>query len=253
MLIAHDKSGKRFYAPDAERRPGYICPQCKERVMIKKGDVIVHHFAHYPGSNCVWWEPESKLHLDMKLLFKKSLESNPNVVKVELEYQIGDLFADVYFETNNGRKIAVECQISDRSLSDMNHKTRHYFHHGVLTWWVISSERIPEQWDAPHHGPVSTLHIKRSFYGLYLTLGNITIYVPGEGFFLCYWFEPINWEGTPNSYARKSRIELLQSKMIIKTHASKSIDIITFTDIERHRENYIRNAHRINNHKNGRR
>lgn len=46
-----------------------VCPVCKDPVVARKGEVVQHHFAHYPGSECT---PETVLHqVGKRLLFQR--------------------------------------------------------------------------------------------------------------------------------------------------------------------------------------
>lgn len=48
------------YPSDARKGEHYFCPKCKAPVIVKQGDVRVHHFAHKSDTNCQG--PESPLH-----------------------------------------------------------------------------------------------------------------------------------------------------------------------------------------------
>lgn len=51
----------------------YYCPQCREVMIPKKGDIYAHHFAHKNTS--IECNPETALHHFAKLLFKQRFES----------------------------------------------------------------------------------------------------------------------------------------------------------------------------------
>ena len=48
-----------------------VCPLCKEPLVARKGIKVVHHFAHYSGSNC---KPETVLHFIAKLLLYRKIQ-----------------------------------------------------------------------------------------------------------------------------------------------------------------------------------
>lgn len=140
MLIAQDRKGERHFGPDSEKDKDYFCPQCDEMVILKKGTKVIHHFAHHPFQDCEWWEPESQLHLEMKLFIKNLFEkqwSNYSKI-VELEYRISNLYADVYVETVTGLKIAIECQVSYKPIQKIIEKTKIYSDNDIYTWWIFS-------------------------------------------------------------------------------------------------------------------
>jgi len=67
------------YPRIAEKTNTYICPDCKKDVILRKGDIRSHHFAHYKSINsCVYYERpgESQIHKDAKMAFKLLLEEN---------------------------------------------------------------------------------------------------------------------------------------------------------------------------------
>lgn len=48
-----------------------VCPACGERLVAKKGDKMMHHFAHYSGANCAYGY-ESSLHLAAKDILSRA-------------------------------------------------------------------------------------------------------------------------------------------------------------------------------------
>ena len=52
MLFAIDKDGNRVYIKNTHVKQEYFCPECGERLVLKKGQVRTHHFAHPPHSEC---------------------------------------------------------------------------------------------------------------------------------------------------------------------------------------------------------
>lgn len=174
MLIGLNSNGKRVSGSEARKEEEYYCQQCEQRVIQKKGHIKIHHFAHYPGSpSCVWWEPESETHLRMKDDISKSIKKiyKKKVILIEPEYKIeydtewfehdilggGDtqpyfkselfkdrkLFPDVFavIDFPNGTKrIAIECQKSNKSAEDVILKTQMYSLMGIYTLWIFDDD-----------------------------------------------------------------------------------------------------------------
>ena len=44
--------GALVEAASVERGPKYVCPVCADELVIKKGRIVVHHFAHRPPVTC---------------------------------------------------------------------------------------------------------------------------------------------------------------------------------------------------------
>lgn len=55
----------------------YLCPDCNESVILKKGTIKAHHFSHRKLSNCTFYKnpTESQMHKDGKLMIKSILEN----------------------------------------------------------------------------------------------------------------------------------------------------------------------------------
>lgn len=149
MLIAKTESGGRIYARDAEKGQNYYCQLCNKKLILRKGNIRIHHFAHYTkdADNCHWWETETKLHYQMKDYICTMFKNRDDIKIIEKEYAIRDdtgiLIADVYVELDNGDKIAIECQISPKSLDDILMKTLRYSDkNDIYTLWIIPSRDL---------------------------------------------------------------------------------------------------------------
>ena len=42
------------FGQDAIKENEYICPSCEEKVILKKGRIKIHHFAHKSDSECLF-------------------------------------------------------------------------------------------------------------------------------------------------------------------------------------------------------
>ena len=61
----------------------YLCPDCKKDVILRKGNIRVHHFAHYKSDNpCIYYERpgESQIHKDAKMALKTILEQDKDIL-----------------------------------------------------------------------------------------------------------------------------------------------------------------------------
>lgn len=146
MLIAKTESGERIDARVADKGHGYYCQVTDEKVILKKGEINIHHFAHYPDSKYVHWENETEEHKSMKSKVLEYIKETNNVIMIELEYPVYDEFGylvpDVYTELEDEIKVAIECQISHKSISDILAKTIRYSRMGIYTLWLFSSNDL---------------------------------------------------------------------------------------------------------------
>ena len=62
MFFGLDRNDNRVFIEDALSRGDYFCPTCGKPLVVKKGDVNIHHFAHWPKHKCTddWNNPSSK-------------------------------------------------------------------------------------------------------------------------------------------------------------------------------------------------
>jgi hypothetical protein len=83
LMGAIDKLTDSYCYPGiAEKTHKYICPECKKDVILRKGNIRIHHFAHYKSDNpCVYYEhpTESQIHKDAKMAFKNILDQGKNI------------------------------------------------------------------------------------------------------------------------------------------------------------------------------
>ncbi len=138
MLVALE-SGRRMEASVAEKGPAYICPKCSTEVILKKGRVITHHFAHKPPTDCTWASGETTAHMKAKTALCEALRQQG--LKAELEVEIlssgGDRRADVVLWSKDGKsRVAFEIQHQPLSFDGIEQRTRGYIAAGVPVLWI---------------------------------------------------------------------------------------------------------------------
>jgi hypothetical protein len=156
-----DNTGLYTLPSEANKIDTYKCTYCKEKVFLRQGEKNVHHFAHFPNSNCThttYIENESSQHNDAKVRIKNLLEKMKTIrvrrdcvicdkeeefivklqkdCRVELEYRftLDDTIciADVAILHNNRIDVIFEIYSS--------HKTKEDNRFGL--WFDISSCEI---------------------------------------------------------------------------------------------------------------
>lgn len=136
MLVALDR-GERLLADHARRGAQYHCPGCGAPVVLKAGEIVVHHFAHEPGSLCGYGTGESGRHMRMKhnlLLWFDGVELECCVVKGHR--------ADAVVTTPKGNRFVVECQVSPISTYEWRRRTSDYNRAGFPVLWLWDMDRI---------------------------------------------------------------------------------------------------------------
>ena len=70
MFFAVDKNRNRISIDDAQPRNDYFCQLCGNKVILKRGSIKAHHFAHQAHTACDGWEHDmSEWHRNWQLLF----------------------------------------------------------------------------------------------------------------------------------------------------------------------------------------
>ncbi len=123
MLSAFNEQGDLVIAWDSNRDQGpFSCPECKRGVTLKKGQFIIHHFAHTPGSNCSYGTGESYEHWRAKYEIYHALLTHPHVSELRVELPLGPVRPDIAFRT--------------LSPADVARRTCYYEEKGIAVLWV---------------------------------------------------------------------------------------------------------------------
>jgi competence protein CoiA len=119
----------------------YRCQGCGEVLTLKKGRVVVHHFAHRPPVNCAGGAGESAEHYEAKLAIYDALLADPAVTEVRLEAPVGDTAVADVLAKIRGHWVAVEVQRSELTAALMAQRTANYHAKGVSVLWVALASR----------------------------------------------------------------------------------------------------------------
>lgn len=139
MLTALRHSNQRLVrASESSKEDGpFLCPECREVVLLNRGAVNTPHFAHKSYSPCGNGPAESDTHRRMKIEIYDALTRNPLVTLAELERPFGEVRADV-FAVIDGVSVAIEVQISTLSADRIAARTRAYARLGVAVLWLLA-------------------------------------------------------------------------------------------------------------------
>lgn len=133
MQFGVDDNGARVHIDSSMHGRSYYCPTCGHRLVMKKGDVKVHHFAHYPGSDCTddWhYDGMSPWHQGMQDLFDKQYQ------EIVVTYDGKTHRADVLCDGT-----VIEFQHSDIMLDEVNDRIQFFLGLGYRVVWVFDIER----------------------------------------------------------------------------------------------------------------
>lgn len=149
MLIARTASGELIQAYQASKQKGknigeYYCPACKGKLVLKKGNIMIAHFAHHQQSDCaVFSEGETLAHLKGKLLLLEKFESEGFEVTLECWLPELQQRPDLLLVLGDGNKIAVEYQCSPIAPADLLERTKGYQRYGYEVWWICGMNYQP--------------------------------------------------------------------------------------------------------------
>lgn len=156
MTYALDDDNKIINIRDTIRKKKYICMECNNEVILKKGKKLVHHYAHKSKvSNCC---NESYKHKLAKELIKKNLQKITfyycskfkcnNNFKFEnkqyeciFEYKVDKFKVDVAIIKNNKLILAVEVYNTCRNTKEKNE----YFKNNKIPMIEIKCDEIIEK------------------------------------------------------------------------------------------------------------
>jgi competence CoiA-like predicted nuclease len=128
----------RVYASAAKKGLNYLCPACKAPLILRKGAIRVHHFAHRPPAGCLWSRGETIAHLEAKLAMHRAFL--PRAFKAEMEWPLealdGDRRADVFVWDMRGGKVAFELQHTAIGAEEIARRSAAYMRAGVAVMWI---------------------------------------------------------------------------------------------------------------------
>jgi hypothetical protein len=137
MLSAYDREGDLVISWDVSRDEGpFFCPECQRPVTLKKGQFIMHHFAHAPGSNCTYGTGESWEHWRAKFEIYNALRSHPGVSSLQVELPLGQVRPDISFYWEKKVHVSIELQRSTLPPTSVARRTSIYDEKNIAVLWV---------------------------------------------------------------------------------------------------------------------
>lgn len=160
--------------------------------MLKQGRIRIPHFAHHPGTTCLYGGGETELHRKCKLEIYDALTSRPYISALKLERHLQGVRPDVSFKFND-LNVAVEVQISTLPLEVVEYRTCKYRELGVYLLWTspLALSRLGEDRYAPRAWEkyLHSLYFGRVFYWmegerlLPVHFADYMLDVPESGFY----------------------------------------------------------------------
>ncbi|MEK7829821.1 MAG: competence protein CoiA family protein [Acidobacteriota bacterium] len=141
MLCAIRQSDQTTVTANSQSKANapFTCPVCADTVVLRKGTVRIHHFAHKPPVTCNYGAGETEAHRRCKSAIYEGLLQQPTVKKAELERYLKTVRPDVSAWISD-IPVAIEVQISALSIETIIHRTQEYTRKGIYLLWLA-------QWD----------------------------------------------------------------------------------------------------------
>lgn len=140
MLIAVSISGVKTNAKQADRKMTYICPVCKEKVILKRGKINVPHYAHRQDSQCRSnLEGESLEHMKGKYDLYEWLLRLGLMAELEVYLPAINQRADILFQWKS-QYYAIEYQCSAIPPKEVINRTLGYQSIDIKPIWVAGDK-----------------------------------------------------------------------------------------------------------------
>lgn len=137
MLTALSSINNQCYAWISEKSEGpFFCKECEKEVILKKGLIKQHHFAHKPPKSCTFGDGETDVHYKAKKGIFEGLRSHRNCTFCDLEKRVGTVIPDV-FAIIGGNKVAIEIQKSKMTVEKAIERTKAFYKNNLSVIWVI--------------------------------------------------------------------------------------------------------------------
>lgn len=167
----------------------FFCPECESEVILKKGIVLTHHFAHKSPANCYYGVGESEIHRSAKISIFEALSMSSKVSLAVMEKSFDSVRADI-FAVINDVPVAIEIQRSNLTTDDIVRRTIEYAKKNIYVLWLAiddgridESRFIPKWWEkwihAAYFGQVFYWHDHE--FIIQVSFGAATTYVEATG------------------------------------------------------------------------
>lgn len=124
----------------------FFCPQCKEELQLRIGEIVVPHFAHKKDSNCpqLFSDGESKEHLIGKQQLYCFFENKGLTVQLEPFIKNLSQRPDLLVTTKN-EQYAIEFQCSNIPIEVVQARTKGYLNASIVPLWLLKTPNFKQQ------------------------------------------------------------------------------------------------------------
>jgi competence protein CoiA len=190
MLVANRFDNSRCIAFETEKSEApFHCPSCEDEVILKKGKLREHHFAHKPPFDCQYGIGESQIHYKIKRELYSALSVHPNCKKCELERILKGVRPDVSLYIGK-YPVAIEIQKTRININYIIRRTIRYADLGIYLLWILTDNMPHTFW---HEGEKENVYrIKKWESYLHTMYFNRLYYWQKGAHVIPYHFKPFS-------------------------------------------------------------
>ena len=132
----------RTYIEKLRNKDLFFCPACKRKVMMKAGQRMTPHFAHYPNDTCpAAAGGEGPYHEAGKLLLYRWLKAQGIATRLEPYLPELQQRPDLLIQAG-GREIIIEYQCARIAKAGLLHRMLSYKDAGYEQLWILGGNRL---------------------------------------------------------------------------------------------------------------
>ena len=200
MIFAIDKEGKRIHINRTYVNYDYFCPVCGEKLVLRKGNIRRHHFAHHSSTECT-----DSWHYDMSEWHQEWQEKFPlDCQEVVMEFNGKKHRADVFINNT-----VIEFQHSPLSSEEFDERNEFYTSLGYKVIWIFDLNREYDEDKIYGHEDKNDIYIwkhpRRTFKNFDIKNKNVSLYfelgtIEDDGV-VEPWITKVTW-ATPDGFER---------------------------------------------------
>lgn len=144
LEAALDENKRIVFCKESLKGKDYFCPECKDPVRLRSGELLSPHFYHYQGSLCRHAKVGSE-HLAVQEMFKSKFAQGCQLERwFPSQSRIADIFLPDY-------GLVIEVQYSPISPQEVLQRVFDYQTLGLEVIWILDFERfLGGFWDFGH-------------------------------------------------------------------------------------------------------
>lgn len=139
----------------------FICPQCRQSVILKRGQYRIAHFSHRDLSDCPYSESESAAHQAGKLRFQADISEIGHLAFIERDFDAIKQRADVYVPD---WQLVFEYQCSPISFTEIKRRTAGYQQVAADVIWIVGDRHATGRYRREQIAKFARFNDRLGFY-----------------------------------------------------------------------------------------